>query len=90
MVSGIGADPPGEWQVVHRVERIARISRAKVIFVVIGSCARRLRDGSEQQQEGSGGREATGSVPSTFYRVDYCPPPGRAVMTAPGATPSIE
>ena len=39
MVSGIGADPPGEWQVVHRVERIARISRAKVIFVVIGSCA---------------------------------------------------
>jgi len=38
-VSGIGADPAAEWQVVHRVERIARISRAKVIFVVIGSCA---------------------------------------------------
>jgi len=37
VVSGIGADPPREWQMVQCVARIARTSRENVTLVVIGS-----------------------------------------------------
>src|SRR3954462_15592419 len=50
VVSGIGADPRGAWQGTQRDDRIARISRANVTLVVMGSWAagRAPSDGSSR------------------------------------------
>src|SRR3954451_15950059 len=55
VVSGIGADPRGAWQVTQRDDKIARISRATVTLVVMGAWAagRAPSDGSSRTQSTS-------------------------------------
>ena len=54
---------------------------------IVGGGTRR---GDEQEQKGGAGREGPCLLSSTFCLLRYSPPPGLVVITAPGATPSIE